>query len=135
MVSTMYRNKVAAVLLLCAGCHAGTATPGYLAAAPEPYRSLTHAPIIDLPDTGGILINGYRIAHDSVATFFQAMRGLPPDRRAVFFGRIGGGRFADAAWVDGVGHAFEIQLYSAHATWPNAGPPPGFRVIRPDEDL
>lgn len=125
------------VLLLAsvAGCRRAEA-PGYLAAAPEPYRNLTHPVMIELPDSGGILVNGYPVARDSMRFVFQAIRTVPPERQVMFFDTIGTDRRPDAAWIDSVGEAWGVHLYSAHATWPDApGPPPGFRVVRPDEDL
>jgi hypothetical protein len=124
-----------ALILLSVGCSNGAPKPSYLEAAPEPYRNLTHAPLIELPDSGGVLINGFAISRDSLAPFFWRLHELPRNQWAVFFTQIGAGRLADAAWFDSLAQRFEIQTYSAHATWPNAGPPSGFRVIGPDEDL
>jgi hypothetical protein len=127
-------GSLALLLAFGAGCRRAE-TPSYLAAAPEPYRNLTHPVTIDLPDSGGILVNGYAVARDSISFVFQAIRTLPPERQVMFFDTIGTDRRRDAAWIDSVGQALGVRLYNAHATWPDAGPPPGFRVVRPHEDL
>jgi hypothetical protein len=127
-------GTLALLVAFGAGCRRAE-VPGYLAAAPEPYRNLTHPVTIELPDSGGILVNGYHVARDSISFVFRTIRTLPPERQAMFFDAIGTDRRPDAAWIDSVGQALGVHLYSAHATWPNAGPPPGFQVVRPDEDL
>src|SRR5678815_713311 len=129
------RVQLACLVILSAACREAPSPPALLAAAPEPFRSLTHAPLIDLPATGGFVVNDYPVARDSMAAMFRAIRSWRAEERAAFFGSVDSSRLRDVAWVDSLGRAMGVGVYSARATWPNYGPPPGVRVIRPDSSL
>ena len=119
-----------AFLLACAGDEEAVEE---LRPAPEPYRSITHPIILDMPDTGGFAINLQPIERSELQA--QLRRIYEPrskDFRALFL-RVGPGRStAEVEFVRAAARAADAQTFSHEGSFPP--PPPGFRTVIADSE-
>ena len=119
-----------AFLLACAGDEDAVEE---LRPAPEPYRSITHPIILDLPDTGGFAINLQPIERSELPAQLRATYEPRAKEFRALFLRVGPGRSAaDVEFVRASAREADAETFSYEGSFPP--PPPGFRTVIADSE-
>jgi hypothetical protein len=115
------------VPLVALACGSGSQTTSFgarLPAADSSYQRLDSTLLVELPDSGGFLINSQPMAQESILPSLKALfEHRPADQRAIMV-VDNPARRADAQWIARAaltagGRAFDAKL----SGWP-ASPPP-----------
>ena len=119
-----------AFLLACAGDEDAVED---LRPAPEPYRSITHPIILDLPDTGGFAINLQPVERSELQAQLRIIYEPRAKEFRALFLRVGSGRSsADVEFVRGAARGAGAETFSFEGSFPP--PPPGFRTVIADSE-
>jgi hypothetical protein len=111
------RIRVVPLFLFALSCD--RADGRILPAGPEPYRSIHHGLVIDLPDTGGFLLNGQAAPKDSMLDLLRMIYEPRPSSSHALFLRVGPHReWEDVEYVRRVAAEIGVQSFGYYETWP-----------------
>src|SRR5687767_6191868 len=122
--------RIAVLSVTLAACQAGQGTTLPLAEAPEPFRSIGHPIVLDLPDSGGFAINTEAVDSADLPEQLRAIYDpRPAELQAVFIRNAPRSRASGLRYVEAVAGSVGIGVYGYEETFP---PARSFRTVLAD---